>query len=191
MKAILSFHLFFCFILSWSQISEKNSGIYAKEFSKEISLFKAKSFLMKNILGVSESEVTFEAYALAASSSGEITSLAYNCERKGKEGLILGFYGEYWNEGGVIFTGYNFKNFDRETAIDFFDKIDKAIEENKKYLIQDNDNNNVFFSFQDIDVLIYRNLSSERIRLFWNGFDAMWESESYNKTKRRFNRKLK
>lgn len=173
------------------QVSENNAGIYAKEFSKDISLFKAKAYLMDNILGVNNSETIFEAYALAASNSGEITSLAYKCDSKGKEGLILGFYGEYWNNNGVVFQGYSFKHFDKDTAIEFFDKIDKAIENHKKYLMQDTDNNNVSFSFHDIDVLIYRSVSSEKIRLFWNGFDAMWESESYNKTKRRFNKKLK
>lgn len=176
--------------LTFAQVSESNAGIYAKEFSKDIALFKAKAFLFQKILGTGFNTTSFEAYPLAASSSGELTSLAYRCEEKNKEGLILGFYGDYWNDSGVVYQGYAFKHFTKEEATEFLSLIETNIEEHKKYLIKDTDNNNIYFSYKNIDVLLWSGIGSSKIRLFWNGFDASWESESFNKTKRRFERKM-
>ena len=80
--------------ITYSQVSV-NSGVYfSKEFSKDISLFKSKKFLMNNVLKVTENITEFTITPLAASSSGELTTLIYKCEEKSKKGLILGFYGK-------------------------------------------------------------------------------------------------
>ena len=121
---------------SFSQVKVNSNNIWtAKEFSKEISLFKSKEFLFKNVLGSTEQIVPFEVTPLAAASSGELTTLLYKCEAKQKEGLILGFYGDYWNEAGVLYQGYSFKNLEKEKAIEFLNKIVTSIEENKKFLL--------------------------------------------------------
>ncbi len=88
---------------SYSQLpSEANNFLYAKEFSKEIALFNTKSFLFRDVLGISSDIVQFEVIPLAASNSGELTTLLYRCESKNKEGLVLGFYGNYWNKFGAV-----------------------------------------------------------------------------------------
>ena len=121
----------FCF----SQVKVNSNNVWtAKEFSKEISLFKSKEFLFKNVLGSTEQIVPFEVIPLAAASSGELTTLLYKCETKNKEGIILGFYGDYWNEAGVLYQGYSFKNLEKDKAIEFLNKIVASIEENKKFL---------------------------------------------------------
>ena len=79
--------------LIFSQVKINSNNIWtAKEFSKEISLFKSKEFLFKNVLGSSNQVIPFEVIPLAAASSGELTTLLYKCDAKQKEGLILGFY---------------------------------------------------------------------------------------------------
>ena len=177
---------------SFSQVKVNSNNIWtAKEFSKEISLFKSKEFLFKNVLGSTEQIVPFEVTPLAAASSGELTTLLYKCEAKQKEGLILGFYGDYWNEAGVLYQGYSFKNLEKEKAIEFLNKIVTSIEENKKFLNENGDNNNIYFKYDDMDVLIWTNMGSYTIRIFWQGFDSTWEKTAFERSKRRFEKKIK
>ena len=180
--------LTFCF----SQVKVNSNNVWtAKEFSKEISLFKSKEFLFKNVLGSTEQIVPFEVIPLAAESSGELTTLLYKCETKNKEGIILGFYGDYWNEAGVLYQGYSFKNLEKDKAIEFLNKIVASIEENKKFLNENGDNNNIFFKYDDMDVLIWTNLGTYSIRIFWQGFDSTWEKTAFERSKRRFEKKIK
>lgn len=178
--------------LIYSQVKVNSNNVWtAKEFSKEISLFKSKEFLFKNVLGITEQIVPFEVIPLAAASSGELTTLLYKCEAKQKEGLILGFYGDYWNEAGVLYQGYSFKNLEKEKAIEFLNKIVTSIEENKKFLNENGDNNNIYFKYDDMDVLIWTNMGSYSIRIFWQGFDSTWEKTAFERSKRRFEKKIK
>ncbi len=189
-------HLTLIFLLSitysFSQVKVNSNNIWtAKEFSKEISLFKSKEFLFKNVLGSTNQVVSFEVIPLAAASSGELTTLLYKCDSKQKEGLILGFYGDYWNESGVLYQGYSFKNLEKEKAMEFLNKIVSSIEENKKFLNDNGDNNNIFFKYDDMDVLIWTNAGTYSIRIFWQGFDSTWEKTAFERSKRRFEKKIK
>lgn len=177
---------------SFSQVKVNSNNIWtAKEFSKDISLFKSKEFLFKNVLGSTNQVIPFEVIPLAAASSGELTTLLYKCEAKQKEGLILGFYGDYWNEAGVLYQGYSFKNLEKEKAMEFLNKIVTSIEENKKFLNDNGDNNNIFFKYDDMDVLIWTNAGTYSIRIFWQGFDSTWEKTAFERSKRRFEKKIK
>lgn len=177
-------------VITYSQI--KNNNIwYAKEFSKDIALYNSKNYLFKNVLGVNSEVVKFEIIPLAAASSGELTTLLYKCENKQKEGLILGFYGNYWNDAGVVYQGFGFKNLEKDQAIEFLNKIQSAIEDNKKFINDEADNNNIYFKYDDIDVLIWSSSQTYTIRLFWNGFDSSWEKTAFDRSKRRFEKKIK
>lgn len=152
---------------AFSQISQNQSNIlYAKEFSKDITLYKAKGFVIESVLGDSNSEVKFELDPLAATSSGELTSLVYKCEKLGKEGLLLGFYGNYWNESGIVYQGYGFKNLPVEKALELLRKIEDVKSGYANYISEDSDNNNIYFSFDDMTFLIYRSSSGTTIRVF-------------------------
>ena len=161
----------------------------AKEFSKDVAQFRAKSFLFRNILGVNENIAKFELIPLAAANSGELTTLLYKAADKNKEGLLLGFFGDYWNESGVVYQGYAFKNLDKDEAYEFLGKINIAIQENDKYLRENSDNNNIYTSYKDIDIIIFA--GGQSIRLFWNGFDSSWEKTAFDRSKRRFEKKTK
>jgi|JI7StandDraft_1071085.scaffolds.fasta_scaffold66732_3 hypothetical protein len=180
-------------INSICQIRSVSNGFAwsVKDYNKEIALYKAKSYLYKEILGISEKVSRFELIPLSAASSGELTTLFYKSEEKQKEGLILGFFGDYKNESGYFFQGYGFKNLDKDEAIEFLGKISKAIEDNSKFLDNSVNNNNIYFSYKDIDVVIYASGMSYDIRLFWNNFDSNWEKSAFEKSKRRFEKKIK
>jgi hypothetical protein len=183
--------LIFLFLtqVAFSQIAQnQNNLFYAKEFSKEISLYKAKAFVFQSVLG---SVVKFEIDPLAATSSGELTSLVYSCEKLGKEGLLLGFYGNYWNESGVVYQGYGFKNLPVEKALELLKKIDEVKSINDRYLSEDPNNTNVCFTFDDMSFIIYKYNSVTTIRVFWNTFDAEWQEIAFKRTKRRFEKKVK
>lgn len=170
--------------------SSQYSYFFAKEYDKEISLFNAKTFLIGKVLEVDTRVTEFETIPLAASSSGELTTLIYKCEEQNKEGLILGFYGNYWNDNGVLYTGYQFKNFEKNMALRFLNIIQEKIDDHKKYLRDNNDYNNIVFTFQDMKILIWTTASNYRIRIYWNGFDSTWEAFSYERSKRRFEKKI-
>lgn len=138
---------------------------FAKEFSKGIALHNAKTYVLKEILGQTNQVVKFEIDPLAAASSGELTTLVYRCVEKNKEGLILGFYGNRWNDDGVSYQGYAFKNLPAAEANEMLGKIEKIVRENFKYIDSDHDNNNIYFSFQEITFLVYTANMSTKLRV--------------------------
>tara|TARA_Y100000385_G_scaffold131542_1_gene136838 strand:+ start:421 stop:999 length:579 start_codon:yes stop_codon:yes gene_type:complete len=176
--------------ISFSQVSYSNGLYFAKEFSKDQALYKAKDYVMTQVIGVEKNLIKFDIDPLAAASSGELTSLVYGCDEKSLSGLILGFYGNRWNEAGVVYQAYAFKNLPKNKALEILSKLDQYIDDESKYLSADSDNNNMYFQYDDITFLIYRD-GSEKIRVFWNGFDSEWESTAFGRTKRRFERKIK
>ncbi len=187
MKKII-FFLFFP-ILLFSQVSTNKNIWFAKEFSKELAMYKAKTFLIKEVLDIKEDVSKFEIIPLAASTSGELTTLIYKSSEK--EGLILGFFGDYWNDAGVVYQGYKFLNLNRNDATQFLKKINDTLEENDKYLKNDIDNNNIFFSFKDIDILINYTGKGYSIRLYFENFDSSWDETAFTRSKRRFEKNFK
>ncbi len=171
--------------------TNSNNAFVAREFNKEVALFNSKNFLFSNILETKDDVDKFEVIPLASASSGELTTLLYKCEAKQKEGLILGFYGNYWNEAGVLYQGYSYKNLEKDKAIEFLNKIEDAIEKNHKFLKNSDDYNNIVFKYDDMYVLIWTTSGSYSIRIFWSGFDSTWEKTAYERSKRRFEKKIK
>lgn len=174
-----------------AQVPVSSGVMFAKEFSKDIALYKAKQFVIENVLGISSEVMGFQIDPLAAASSGELTSLVYKSQDKGKEGLVLGFYGDYWNEAGVIFKGFRFKDLPKARAIALLDTIQKSIDDYSIYLNQDKDNNNVYFSSEGMTFLIFNSGGGIKIRVFWNQFDSEWDMTAFRRTKRRLLNKLK
>lgn len=176
---------------TFAQVSESDNYFFAKEFSKEISLYRAKKFLIEQVLSTDENDVQFDIDPLAATNSGEVTSLGYKCEIKGIEGLLLGFYGDYWNKTGVVYQGYAFKNLTKDKALELLNKITETMENSKDYLFKNVDNNNVYFQFDDLIILLYASVTEPRIRIFWNDFDSEWTITAFKRTKKRFEKSLK
>ena len=59
---------------------------YNQPYSKDIALSRAKTYVIKDILGEPTGIVKFKVDALAAATSGELTTLVYECEEKNKSG---------------------------------------------------------------------------------------------------------
>lgn len=177
-----------------AQVAMPSKGSFywnEKEFSKDVALFRAKFFLFNDVLGKSENINTFEVIPLASASSGELTTLLYRSEEHSKEGIVLGFFGSYWNDSGVRFQGYAYKDLDKVDALEFLDKISSALNDYNKFLKSNTDNNNIYFSYKDIDVLISYSGGTRIIRLFWNGFDSTWDGTAFDRSKRRFEKRIK
>jgi hypothetical protein len=181
---------FFLMLVSSQDSIAQIPGFWAgKEYSKEVSLYRAKSFLVTEILKQPKSVIRFTIDPLAAASSGELTSLSYECEEQMMQGMILAFYGSYWNEHGVIYQGYGFKNLPKDKALDLMNTISKVLEENESFLKVNYDNNNVHLIYDDLSIIIPAG-AFPRIRVFWKSFDAEWEITAFKRTKRRLERKL-
>lgn len=191
-KIILSLILIFTVIENYAQVAggpTLGSYFLAKEFSKEIALYRAKDYVVKNIFGKTNSVIEFEMDPLAATSSGEVTSLVYNSKELKKEGLILGFFGMNWNDAGVIYQGYAFKDLPTPKAIELMEKLENVIKDKTKYLGADASSNNIYFSYDDLTFIITMNVYTE-IRIFWQGFDASWDGTAFKRTKKRLLKNL-
>jgi hypothetical protein len=177
-------------VISNAQVPVSSGVFDAKDFSKEIALFKAKQFVIESVLGVSGEVFQFEIDPLAAASSGELTSLVYQSPDKGKEGLVLGFYGDYWNPAGVVFKGFAFKDIPKDRALLLLDTLQKTIDGYSKFLNEDRDNNNVYFQAEGMTFLVFYSGLSIKIRVFWKDFDSEWDMVAFRRTKRRLLHKL-
>lgn len=173
-------------ILSFSCYSQSAS----KSYSKDIALYRAKFFLIEEVLGSSEEYKKMYIDPLAASNSSEITSIYYESDTQ--KGLLLGFFDDYWSaQSGTSYQGYAFKNINYEKALILLDKIEQIIEVEKKYLNDKVNENNIYFQFDDMFVIIYlADKLTGRIRIKWNGFDGDWENTAFRRTKRRFEKSL-
>lgn len=179
---------------AFSQYSAYNKTILgylsAKEYSKELSLYHAKTFLMFEVLGSTTEPVQFEIDPLTAATSGELTTLVYRCVEKNQEGLILGFWGNRVTEAGVQYNSYSFKNLPIEKARALFELINQHTKNNSKFLELDNDNHNFYFVFDDITLLIYDGSLTTKIRVYWNGFDSETDWATFKKMEKKLNKKL-
>ncbi len=175
----------------FSQFGEVINLIQKSEFNKEMAVIQAKKYLVTYIFKIQDDTIKFEVDALSGAESGELVTLYYNCSAQNKEGLLLSFYGSYWNEAGVVHTGYGFKTFDKSQALKFLEKIQNAIDSNSKFL-KDNSDNTIALKYDDIDVIITSSSQTAyEIRLFWNSFDSTWDAFSFSRSKRRFNFEIK
>jgi hypothetical protein len=179
------FKILFCFsiICTTAGFSQTES----KGYSKEIALYKAK-FFISDVIGPTADYQKLIIDPLAASKSSEISSIYY--ESGNQIGLVLGFFDDFWGAEGS-YKGYAFKNLNKESAILLLDKIELIVDVEKKFLNAHDDENNIFFSHEDITVMIYRNGPlSGRIRLNWDGYDGEWDNTAFRRTKSRFEKSL-
>lgn len=187
----LIFSLILCFIYKTAHGQLSSNVDLFGTYSKEISVQKGKKYLLEQVLKPEERTKKLEVYGLSAASSGDLTTLIYNAtEDEDNQGLLLVFYGNYWNESGVQFQGYDFLNFDTEKAIDFLSTIRANTELNKDYLRKGSDSN-IYFKYDDLTILATGNsVTLFDLRILWKDFDLKWEAGSFNRTVKRFEKRL-
>lgn len=174
--------------INYSSIYYLSNDIEIKSAAKEISQFRAKEFIINNIIGETEGkEIKFETESLASDDTGGLVSIAYNCTEKGKKGLLLGFVGFNKNQVNVISKAYGFRDIPLEKAKDLLNRLDNIRKANEKYILKDSNVNNVYLEFEDIKFVIYYDVGS-KIRVLWNGFEIVWEDTAFGRSKRRLNR---
>lgn len=158
-----------------------------KEISKEISKYRTKEFIINNLIGTTNSDVIkFEIERLVSDNDNGLVSVAFNCNAINEKGLLLAFFGNNKDSFGNIRSAYAFKYIPLEEARDLLNRIDLVKEENKKYLSAD-DVNNVYLEYDDIKFVFYKE-GGVNMRVFWNGFELIWESSAFDKTKKRLDK---
>jgi hypothetical protein len=90
-------------------------------WTKTESEFKAKEYLIKTILNINTDKIIdFRIDAITASSSGELSTIVYECNELNKRGVILVFWNNEVNQFNTHYQGYGFKNLDIDSAKIFF-----------------------------------------------------------------------
>jgi hypothetical protein len=166
-----------------AQIPASFGFTLSKASGDDISLVKAKTYFIKEILNSPKEVIQFEFDLIASSTSGDLTSFIYKCPGKNKEGLILAFYGDYWNDAGDIYKGYIFKDLPKEKAIEFLSKVAETVEERRDFLSKTS-NSNVYIEYDDMAIVISKNMET-KIQILWSGSDTDWENWAFTRTKRR------
>lgn len=189
MKIKIHLTLFALFLSSFATAQySTNKGLFAKEYSKDECLFKSKNFVITEILGGYSQDINKVVMEpLTAANSGELTTVYYKSENKNKEGLVLGFFGSRWNQSGVIYTSYAFKNLSSEETIKILNNIKVVTGENQSYLL--GEGKNIYFKDGDISFIIYYD-QGFKIRVLWDEFDVTWDYKSFEKTLKRFNKRV-
>ena len=186
--------LTFLFIPTWIiAFGQASDGILSQAYSKEITEYKVKEFIIREILQIPDKKtIEVEINALTASKSGELTTVIYDCKELNKRGLVFGFWNAYTNQFNVVYKGYAFKNFDFEKAKELLDNIETVLEEKKAILSWDNNEDlakNALYKFDDIIFIFYKGeMGSNLIRVLWNGFDSEWNQANLKTMKKRFYR---
>lgn len=104
-------------IFSFGQVKQSQSILLSQEWSKEITEYRVKEYIVSEILQIKEGQPA-EVYinALTASFSGELTAVIYDSKSLGKRGLIFCFWNDYFNEFDTRYQGYGFKVLEFEEA---------------------------------------------------------------------------
>ena len=181
-----------CIFISFFSFSQESGS---KFFDKKIALYQAKFFIVENIIGQNINE--YYDYGkliidpLAAAKSSELTSIFYESVDKNVKGLVLGFYDLDYNEYGVSKVTYRFKDLEYNKALELLNKIEKIIKSERNFLSADDNENNIYFNFEDLVVIIYREgPTSGRIRIHWKELEAEWDNTAFRRTKKRFEKSL-
>ena len=66
--------MFFCLLIALGSFAQTSS----KPYNKDIAEYRAKAYLIKNVLNNDAKPILFEMEALSSASSGELTSLYYS-----------------------------------------------------------------------------------------------------------------
>ena len=150
--------------------------LFAQEYSKDATAYLTKVYISRNILKLSENELTgFQLDAITAAKSGELTTVLYNCPKLNQKGLVFVFYN---------YKRYNFYHFEYNEAKLLLDKISGAVEDNKEIL---DEVNTSVLKANDIHLIF----AGSSIRVVWDEFDSAWDKSNFKTTYRRFDKFFK
>lgn len=201
MKKIIIAALLICYNISHSQDAADilvPTGIAALSFvladadkkamAKEISQFRSKEYIINYIIGPARAkDIRFETESLASDNSAGLISVAFNCNEVDERGLLLAFFGNNRDKNGQMGNAYGFRYIPLKQAQDLLKRIDGLKDKHKDYMKDDNDVNNVYIEHEDIKFILYRD-GGDKVRVFWNGFEVIWERVAFDRTKRRLDR---
>ena len=155
-----------------------------KEIAKQITQFRSKEYIVNDIIGpANKRQIKFETESLASDNSAGLISVAFNCNEVDERGLLLAFFGDNVHEGRFV-SAYAFRYIPLAKAQKLLKSLVEIKDEHKNYLSDENDVNNVYLEFEDIQFILYRD-GGDQIRVLWNGFEVVWEKTAFKRTQRR------
>lgn len=182
--------LILIFIISQFSYGQKGTS----SFDDKVMFQRGKSFLLNNIL--KDSDLNEKQFLLdfLKGDGNELSTFYYqtiNNPNK-KEGIILGFYNEFWEYmPSDTYLGYAFIAISIEELKFFIEKINMINEDYRKFLNEDNNQNNVYFSINELDFIIQKEGDlSLQIRIYWKDFGAVVSRATFRSLERRIEKVL-
>jgi len=127
-----------------AQIPTKLGFTLSGKYSEDIAITKAQKFLLKEIFDHPEGIIQIELDRIASTISGDLNLFFYSY--KDKKGLLLAFYGDYWNDAGDVYKGFVFKNLSENKTLELLNQIDRILSEQKEYLSKAANSHAIFSS---------------------------------------------
>ncbi len=153
-------------------------------YDRETSIYLAKKFIADSVLNFEiDGYRKFEIETYASDRRRELTSSFFRDENLKNSGLLLGFFNI---RGESEVKQYRFKLLNISDAFRLLNSIDYIIKNEKQYLRDDYNGNNIYFEFSDMKIIIYSQNSSStgfRIRILWSGLDSEWIFQSFKDTR--------
>jgi len=182
-------------IISYSQTQNISPKRYLLKspFNKDYTLSKAKTFITNSLINdsITIAEVVLDPYI--SLKPDDISSICYSLKGKGWDdvGLLLGFYGEFWDDFEGSFKGYGFKLLKRNQATNFLKKIIDVKTSYENYLNKITYSNNVVFFYDDLKTIMFKEGNIFKVQIIWNGVSAIWSMEEVERTYEGYKRLLK
>lgn len=189
MKVLISILAFTFVFVSYGQLKTDRKSFSMPIYNKAKTLDLAKTYLIESILVTDKNSITFTIDPLVSATSGELTTISYQCDELKKSGIIFGFWGIYITEAGVEFKGCSFYDLSQTEMEELAILIDKVLEEQKAFLYKNPLNNHVSFKYKELNFIFYIE-GNIRSRVFYGEFDAEWNYSEFKKSLKKMDKNL-
>ena len=178
----------FCF----SSFGQTRGGVLSQEESKKITEYYCKQYIVDEVLKIPDRQAV-EVYidAITASTSGEITTVLYECSSLQKKGVVFAFWNDYIDKL-LPYKGFGFCNLEFEKANVLFNDLVAVL--NQENLILSNITGNLVFKSDDVTLLFSNSgsfISKRTIRVWYDKFDSDWNQANLKTTIKRFRKFFK
>ena len=171
---------------------QTRGGVLSQEDSKKITEYYCKQYIVDEVLRIPDRQ-SIDVYidAITASTSGEITTVLYECSSLQKKGVVFAFWNDYIDIR-LPYKGYGFYNVEFEKAKKLFHDLEALMNQENRILT--NSNGNLVFKSEDITFLFYNSNSvfdNLPIRVWYKTFDSDWNQGNFRRTIKRFRKFFK
>jgi hypothetical protein len=172
---------------SFAQVKPQSGlDFLSREWNKAENLYRGKNYVITKVLDLPQDQVTpVTISAITSSKSGELTTMVYDCEKLAQRGVVFVFWNPYYNPlaEDVHYLRYGYRNIEASDFEELAESLLELLEDKKGILKEDN---NVVYTWQDIDFVFSNDQGRKSIRVIFGKYDSEWNDANLKTTIKRF-----